>query len=238
MGSSSRSFAGNSGCNVVLVSFNVDGRQKKRTSPIPYIGHRPTKQMWQISVIIRSTPERTFLDLYPTTNFVERACTTGGVLTRPGTRTHVGRSERQLARSRAHETEQRDVEVRFSVRPCLPELGLGLPSFYSRSRPPSLFMEYPGPNAPYAGSRCSIATTTRQFWRCDPGCDLPICRRSLQASKEQGRASTLTRFSSWCSSTGADGTSPYSYEWPSFSWFSPRHYEHLPRMYARDVPCE
>ena len=53
----------------------------------------------------------------------------GGVLTRPGTRAHVGRSERQLARSRAHETDQRDVEVRFSVRPCLPELGLGLPSF-------------------------------------------------------------------------------------------------------------
>ena len=48
----------------------------------------------------------------------------GGVLTRPATRAHVGRSERRLARSRAHEAEQRDVEVRFSVRPCLPELGL------------------------------------------------------------------------------------------------------------------
>ena len=57
----------------------------------------------------------------------------------------MGRSERRLARSRAHEAELRDVEVRFSVRPCLPELGLGLPSYVSR--PPSLFVEYPGPNA-------------------------------------------------------------------------------------------
>ena len=57
----------------------------------------------------------------------------------------MGRSERRLARSRAHEAELRDAEVRFSVRPCLPELGLGLPSFHSR--PPSLFVEYRGPNA-------------------------------------------------------------------------------------------
>ncbi len=57
----------------------------------------------------------------------------------------VGRFERGLVSRRAREAEKRDGEVRFSVRPCLPELGLGLPSFHSR--PPSLFVEYPGPNA-------------------------------------------------------------------------------------------
>ena len=60
--------------------------------------------------------------MYPIAKFCRACCLRpGGVLTRPGTRAHVGRSERQLARSRAHETEQRDVEVRFSVRPCLPD---------------------------------------------------------------------------------------------------------------------
>ena len=57
----------------------------------------------------------------------------------------TGRLERRLVSRRAREAEKRDGEVRFSVRPCLPELGMGLPSFHSR--PPSLFVEYPGPNA-------------------------------------------------------------------------------------------
>ena len=57
----------------------------------------------------------------------------------------TGRFERGLVSRRAREAEKRDGEVRFSVRPCLPELGMGLPSFHSR--PPSLFVEYPGPNA-------------------------------------------------------------------------------------------
>ena len=57
----------------------------------------------------------------------------------------AGRFERGLVSRRAREAEKRDGEVRFSVRPCLPELGMGLPSFHSR--PPSLFVEYPGPNA-------------------------------------------------------------------------------------------
>ena len=57
----------------------------------------------------------------------------------------TGCFERGLVSRRAREAEKRDGEVRFSVRPCLPELGMGLPSFHSR--PPSLFVEYPGPNA-------------------------------------------------------------------------------------------
>ena len=57
----------------------------------------------------------------------------------------TGRLERRLVSRRAREAEKRDGQVRFSVRPCLPELGMGLPSFHSR--PPSLFVEYPGPNA-------------------------------------------------------------------------------------------
>ena len=57
----------------------------------------------------------------------------------------TGRLERRLVSRRAREAEKRDGEVRFSVRPCLPELGMGLPSFHSR--PPSLFVEYPGRNA-------------------------------------------------------------------------------------------
>ena len=47
--------------------------------------------------------------------------------TRPGTRAQVGRFERRLALWRAGEAEQRDGQVRFSVRPYFPELGLGLP---------------------------------------------------------------------------------------------------------------
>ena len=49
----------------------------------------------------------------------------GGVLTRPATQAHVDRPERRLARSRAHEAEQRDVEVRFSLdEPLLPASSL------------------------------------------------------------------------------------------------------------------
>ena len=57
----------------------------------------------------------------------------GDVRTCPGTRAQEGRSKRRLARSRAHEAEQRDGQVRFSVRPCLFELGLGLPPCRSAS---------------------------------------------------------------------------------------------------------
>ena len=159
MGSSSRSFARTSGCNVVLVSFKLDGRQKNEQVQYRTSANEAnvTNKCYHTKHTRTNVPR-----LVPYRKFCRACCLRpGGVLTRPGTRAHVGRSERQLARSRAHETEQRDVEVRFSVRPCLPELGLGLPSFHSR--PPSLFVEYPGPNAPCAGSRCSIATTTRQF---------------------------------------------------------------------------
>ena len=54
------------------------------------------------------------------------------MVARLGTRAQEGRFERRLARSRAHEAEQRDGEVCFSVRPCLFELGLGLPCCHSR----------------------------------------------------------------------------------------------------------
>ena len=37
----------------------------------------------------------------------------------------TGRLERRLVSRRAREAEKRDGEVRFSVRPCLPELGMG-----------------------------------------------------------------------------------------------------------------
>ena len=62
-----------------------------------------------------------------------------GVVARLGTRAQEGRFERRLARSRAHEAEQRDGEVNFSVRPRLPELGLGLRS--AIPRPPSISVE-------------------------------------------------------------------------------------------------
>ena len=117
------------------VQYRTSANEENVTNKCYHTKHTRTS-------VPRLVPYRTFC----------RACCLrpSGVLTRPGTRAHVGRSERQLARSRAHETEQPDVEVRISVRPCLPELGLGLPSFHSR--PPSLFVEYPGPNAPCAGS--------------------------------------------------------------------------------------
>ena len=64
------------------------------------------------------------------------------VRTCPGTRAQEGRSERRAALSRAHEAEQRDGQVRFSVRPCLS------PSWdwaYGPvvRRPPSVPVEYP-----------------------------------------------------------------------------------------------
>ena len=55
------------------------------------------------------------------------------VRTCPGTRAQEGRSERRAVLSRAHEAEQRDGQVRFSVRPCLPELGLGIRACHSTS---------------------------------------------------------------------------------------------------------
>ena len=55
------------------------------------------------------------------------------VRTCPGTRAHEGRSERRAVLSRAHGAEQRDGQVRFSVRPCLPELGLGIRACHSTS---------------------------------------------------------------------------------------------------------
>ena len=112
---------------------------------------------------------------------------------------------------------------------------ISYPCFYSR--PPSLFVEYPGPNARYVGSRCSIATTIRHIMTLQSDNPLSFCHRSSELPKNQGRASRRTRFLSWCSSTGADGTSPYSYEWPSFPWFSPRHYEHPPRHVRTRRAC-
>ena len=55
------------------------------------------------------------------------------VRTCPGTRAHEGRCERRAVLSGAHEAEQRDGQVRFSVRPCLPELGLGIRACHSTS---------------------------------------------------------------------------------------------------------
>ena len=95
----------------------------------------------------------------------------------------MGRSERRLARSRTHEAEQRDVEVRFSVGPYRPELGLGLPSFHSR--PPSLSLKYPGPNVRHVDSRCSIATTTRHMLTLQSGNPRSLCLRSLEFPKIQ-----------------------------------------------------
>ena len=51
-----------------------------------------------------------------------------------------GRSARRLAFRREREVEKRDGEVRFYVRPSLPELEVTLPSFISR--PSSFPVEY------------------------------------------------------------------------------------------------
>ena len=103
----------------------------------------------------------------------------------------TGRLERRLVSRRAREAEKRDGEVRFFVRPCLPELGM------ERSRPfilrpPSLFpVEYRGPIARHIESRYSIATTTRHSLTLPPG-NLAVVLPQVAGAAQEPRARFAT----------------------------------------------
>ena len=139
----------------------------------------------------------------------------------------VGRFERGLVSRRAREAEKRDGEVRFSVRPCLPELELSALSFILH--PPSVPLEYRGMIARHIESRYFIATTTRHSLTLPPGTSRSLCPRSLKPAEDKNRASSRTRKSSLSSFRGSHHDTMNSNEWPSFPWFSPRHYEHPSR---------
>ena len=100
----------------------------------------------------------------------------------------TGRFERGLVSRRAREAEKRDSEVRFSVRPCLPELELSALSFILR--PSSVPLEYRGMNARHIESRYFIATTTRHSLTLPPGTSRSLCPRSLEPAEDKDRAST------------------------------------------------
>ena len=117
----------------------------------------------------------------------------------------TGRLERRLVSRRAREAEKRDGEVRFSVRPCLPELELSALSFILH--PPSVPLEYRGMIARHIESRYFIATTTRHSLTLPPGTSRSLCPRSLELPKNQGRASRRTRFTFCFVFWGAHGTS-------------------------------
>jgi hypothetical protein len=134
------------------------------------------------------------------------------VRTCPGTRAQEGRSERRAVLSRAHGAEQRDGQVRFSVRPCLPELELSALSFILH--PLSVPLEYRGMIARHIESRYFIATTTRHSLTLPPGTSRSLCPRSLEPAEDKDRASRSRRGASLCSSTDADGMPPCSNEWP------------------------
>ena len=117
----------------------------------------------------------------------------------------TGCFERGLVSRRAREAEKRDGEVRFSVRPCLPELELSALSFILH--PPSVPLEYRGMIARHIESRYFIATTTRHSLTLPPGTSRSLCPRSLELPKNQGRASRRTRFIFCFVFWGAHGTS-------------------------------
>ena len=139
----------------------------------------------------------------------------------------TGCFERGLVSRRAREAEKRDGEVRFSVRPCLPELELSALSFILH--PPSVPLEYRGMIARHIESRYFITTTTRHSLTLPPGTSRSLCPRSLEPAEDKDRASSRTRKSSLSSFRGSHHDTMNSNEWPSFPWFSPRHYEHPSR---------
>ena len=112
----------------------------------------------------------------------------------------TGCFERGLVSRRAREAEKRDGEVRFSVRPCLPELELSALSFILH--PPSVPLEYRGMIARHIESRYFIATTTRHSLTLPPGTSRSSCPRSLKPAEDKDRASRSRRGASLCSSTG------------------------------------
>ena len=95
-----------------------------------------------------------------------------------------------------------------SVSMCTPPFrSWSDPPFLSFPRPPSVPVEYRGPNAEHPDSRFSIATTTRHSLTLPTGNPRSFYPRSLELPKNQGRASRRTRFTFCFVFWGAHGTS-------------------------------
>ena len=139
----------------------------------------------------------------------------------------TGCFERGLVSRRAREAEKRDGEVRFPVRPSLRELELALP--FLRFTSGVFLVESTDPNAVRPAPRYFIITTTCHSSTLPPGTSRSLCPRSLEPAEDKDRASSRTRKSSLSSFRGSHHDTMNSNAWPSFPWFSPRHYEHPSR---------
>ena len=63
-------------------------------------------------------------------------------------------------------------------------------------------------------------------WRCEPMFVLSICRRSVESAENKGAHRDEHASSLGAQVPALDGTCHTPNEWPSFPWFSPRHYTH------------
>ena len=73
-----------------------------------------------------------------------------------------------------------------SVSMCTPPFrSWSDPPFLSFPRPPSVPVEYRGPNAWHVESRCSIATTTRHSLTLQPENQRSFCPRSLELTEDK-----------------------------------------------------
>ena len=149
----------------------------------------------------------------------------------------VGRFERGLVSRRAREAEKRDGEVRFSVRPCLPELELSALSFILH--PPSVPLEYRGMIARHIESRYFIATTTRHSLTLPPGTSRSLCPRSLEPPKNQGPRIEIDDVGPLCAQVPALTVchrvrmNGHSFRGSHHDTMNIHH-----AMFARGVPCE
>ena len=120
----------------------------------------------------------------------------------------VARVDRRAAWLRGEHAEARTTTARSVSLRAPPFASWKWPSLPSISCPPSLSLEYPGPNARYVESGCFIITSTHHSLTLPPGTSLSLCPRSLELTEEEDRASTRTRFPSWWSFQGL--TAPHT----------------------------
>ena len=113
------------------------------------------------------------------------------------------------------------------------------PPFLLFPRPPFVPVKYRGPNAWQLESRCSIPTTTRHILTLQPDNQRSFCPRSLELTEDNHEHRRDRGVPLKCSFRGSHHNTMNSNEWPSFPWFSPRHYEHPPRhVRTRRAICD
>ena len=141
----------------------------------------------------------------------------------------MARVDRRAAWLRGEHAEARTTTARSVSLRAPPFASLKWPSLPSISRPPSLSLEYPGSNARYVKSRYFIITVTHHIATLTFLNPAFFLSQVAGVAQEPRRASSRTRFSSLSSFRGSHHDTMNSNEWPSFPWFSPRHYEHPSR---------